>query len=237
MRTIMAALACLGGCGRYGFVDRVDGNNDDAAAASDAADAEPDAAEVRCGSREVLAESFDDATAGPFFMSFPAGGVPIVQTGSAVEFQLTNTASGEYGSYASVSIPAGDACVVLEVLDVPTPSLGGAAYIKLIGTQEQIEFYYRSGDVEARYRVGGTLQNPVQFPWDPVETRYWRFVRIGAGTRWQTSADGVSYVDRLSQPSITVTGIFHLEFGAGANSPLVGDGGKARFGSALVLQN
>jgi hypothetical protein len=226
---LAALLITTSACGRLGF----EPVSADAEGLSLDATVFPDGvAAGACGSTELMRDDFDVAGAPPLFMQFTASGLTISESGSLWNLTFAaNVSAGRYAGYKSVlSFPVDGLCASIESVAVPNPS--GALYFKLIGGDEQIEFFLIDNLLSMRTRKGAKLATLAVNTFDPAKHRFWRLRNQGGMTFWDTSPNNVDFFVLVSTSFLTTRQLF-FEHGGGTMSSVQG-GGTGSFDQALV---
>ena len=227
MRAAVLALA-VAACGRFGF-DRGDAPPAPVDAAPDATITGP------CTGTQLFDDGFDDGMPGPVFDVTPAPDLTVVEVNGRVEIQYMPTvAANHYAGYQSNSAYAGEGiCAEVEVAAVG-PGFQGA-YFKMYSPSKVIEFFETGGQViDFRTQLDMVVGNTVEVPYDATAMRFWRFRVQGGTTYWDTSGDGVMFVQQTSLPDFFAGEMGRLELGAGEDIVITG-GATVSYERALAF--
>ncbi|MBA3393099.1 MAG: hypothetical protein H0T89_10665 [Deltaproteobacteria bacterium] len=219
-------------CGRIGYDERPP---DDGLTGVDGTDGPVDVPGASaCGMTVHLSDTFDDGVAAPNFLPNAMPGMTVSETGGDLVVQFAPTvAAGNYAYYRSaVAYPMDGFCVTVETVEAPAN--GGALYLKLRTAQLEVEMFGHSGVLETRTRQSNTVVTRDMFVLDLSVQRYWRLHQVGTSTFWETSPDGVTYLQHTRLDGFFTANMAQLELGAGAVTAVT-NGGTARFASASAV--
>lgn len=223
-------------CGRIGYDQRPpdDGRPGDGDGIDGDGSAIDGPGASACGTTVHFTDSFDDGVAAPNFLISTMPGMTVSETGGDMVAQFAPTvAAGNYGYYRSATAyPMDGFCVTIE--PVEAPANGGALYLKLRTAQLEVEMFGYSGVLETRTRQSNTNVTRDMFVLDLSVHRYWRLRQVGTLTFWETSSDGVTYLERTRLDGFFTANMAQLELGAGAVTAVT-NGGTARFASASAV--
>ncbi|HTL37771.1 MAG TPA: hypothetical protein VL326_31785, partial [Kofleriaceae bacterium] len=182
-----------------------------------------------CGTTALLTDNFDDTVPGPSFTKGADTGLTVTESSGHVDVTFAaSVAANAYGWYASsATYTANGLCTAIEVSQIP--SNGGAAYFKLASGTTEIEFFESSGTLSLRYK-NPTLVTQKTVPMDLAAHRFWRIRQQGGTTYWDTSPDGINYLEQVSTANVFTPTTGTITFGAGTFTSVV-NGGNARFES------
>jgi hypothetical protein len=218
-------LACLASCGRFDFDPMDVSTNADAAVIG------------RCAGTPIFDDDFDAAGAGPIFLlSTTATEITASETGGELTFDLTGPITGRaYRSYRTVNAyPLAGLCVVVEVSRVVTCASCGT-YMKIFDTSHAAEHYaYQDAELTLSMRThvnatagAGTIDRFLATPHDAT-TAFWQIRQVGNITSWETSADGLSFVQRFEVADLFTEPDVFVTMGAGTTT-VTSNGGIAGF--------
>lgn len=225
----VTVLVSVAACGRAGFA------HNDAVPPVDAAP--PDATVTGpCAGTTLYDDGFDDMMPGPVFQVTTTADLTVVEANSRVEIDYMSTvAANHYAGYrTNAAYPAEGICAQVEIGTVGSGFQG--AYFKMYSPSKVIEFFETGGEVITfRTQVDKEIQFSDEVAFNPTAMRFWRFRVVGGVTHWDTSADGVTYVERDALPEFFagVSGL--LELGSGSDV-VITDGTPVSFRGALAFQ-
>jgi hypothetical protein len=210
-------ILALIGCGRLHYDDERDASSPDAGPS--------------CGARTVFNDDFSDGTPAPLFFSYVNPGLTLTEPGRVqIDFAPTVNPDTYAGYQSTTSYATEGLCATVEVLAVPNGE--GSAYLKLIAPTQEVEFFEHNNVVELRTHMGTTIKIVDTLIFDAGEHRFWRLRQQAGVTYWDTSRDGVGFVEQASTTFLTEP---QIAYGLGAGAfGTVTNAGSAQFDNATL---
>lgn len=168
-----------------------------------------------------MSDDFEDGTPGMTWMRpYAGGGCTWAETGGGAV--MTPSMTGGYCGYVSgTDYDLTDSSILVEVTEMValTPSIG--AYFKAeTADDDAVEISQWGGTLSFVYWLNGSMKNVVaSVTWDPVAHRWWRIREAGGTIYWDTSPDGMAWMNRASETVPFAVTAPHIVIGAGTNSP------------------
>ena len=200
-----ASVVVIAGCGRIGFAPQPDALYD--AAVFDEGPV--------CGTGVVLNDELDDAIAGPLFTRNADPAITMVEGAGYLDLTYQVPAQANMSSFyvSSLMYPLADLCVVIDVSALPTN--GGDVYLDLYAPPQEVLFVSDGTDPALITKTSGTLG--VSMPVQDTVGNLWRLRHQNDTTYFDSSIDGVDFIEHAAIPNFfTVTSV-QILFGAGTN--------------------
>ena len=245
MSIVFAASASIAGCGRVGFAVRGGAGDDttgsDSGTTADTTMPTPNDAIVpasACAGTVHFTDTFDTGSPGPTFTTFTGTGLTVDESGG--ELVITFAAfvgSGSYTGYTTTATyPVEGLCGVAQIVQLP--SSGADMFVKAIDPSSGQQIETIEIDDTLDFRVHGNFTDASigivdSVALDLATMSYWRLRIAGGVAYWDTSGDGVTYVQRASLAGFVTVPQLELSLGAGAQTD-VNDSNAAAFAATSL---
>jgi len=171
----------------------------------------------RCGGTSVLADNFDDGVSSTE-MSFGAcTGSVCTETGGEQVIQLPSGAGSWVGARTDHLYDLRSDRVLVEVPTVPNTATVATAWLRVIFDDNNlVSLSETQGSLKCGTTVDGHWVDIASRPYDPVADRWWQIREQDGTLYWETSPDGVSFVERVTWPvaQLFPVDLIRVEIGA-----------------------
>lgn len=202
---------------------------------ADAAPSDGGLLDLPCGTTIVLSDDFEDGVVAPDWLLFENPGMTVAEETGHVHVRFAATVEpGIYAGYQTTALrDLSAACMTVELAALPDPATEALTYVKIIAGVRELEIVAVAGFLSVRTQEGGVVTPITSIPHDAEAHRHWRIREAGGNIRWETSADGVTFVNLATTVESTSLASAMIAFGAGAYVPTA-DAGDAQFESITV---
>lgn len=191
MRSCIAALVLVAGCGRFNFdpLGGGTGGNGDGGSNGDGRSGDGgagvDALSISgCGSTTIIDDDFADGAIGSQWTEINTGAYAISESGGAVTITYPASAAvdsrGAYRQTATMSLVG--TCAIAEISMVPSAAATSYAYVRFGAPTKFVEIAVQSGMVIARFFTGSSAGNNGMVAYNPVAHRFLRIRQSGSQT-------------------------------------------------------
>ena len=181
---------------------------------------------------QSLTDDFDDNLIDPKWTTYVDGPVVVSEIEAHARVHIRSSMTTAYGHFRSAqTFDMNDCYVLVRVLGTPNQDTSAYTVLKAESTPDDyIQIFAYQNSVYFGYRVGGAEEQVVMpVDYEPANHAWWRLRSESGMTFWDTSPNGVDWIQHASAPNPIPVDAVNLVLGAGTADAETIDPGNAVF--------